>query len=895
MSTFFDNFLLRLQIPILVGGTLCGLATATMAALPTYEFVAGAAPGAVMPGHPETGYAEAPDGRRLHEFAGMNDYGTVIGQVAAPTAGPIKSNAAKWKNGVLTNLGTVGCEAGVTECSARALAVNNFDMVVGASNTLGRSAVYWGANPLSFYHEHQVRWVNTDWSMLRGNGFESGWGKDVNNESVTVGSGRSTFGFSVDYLTHGFVEAQGTTIELGTYNQKTVANSINETKTVAGAATFANKWQAFQWVYGGSLVNLGDLGGGWSEGIDINESGWIAGDSTLSEGAMRGFLYKESTMSVLNPLSDHSVSRARAINDTGWVVGFSDTDASTINKRAVIWEAGTAYDLNKLVSSEAGKSLPSGTIVQDAVDINRFGDILVIVDSNGTKSYATLRNPAASRDSQPTFSPGTLKANYQYSLGGTDFDKPHAVATDRTGNVFVVGSFKSRSVDFDPTSGTDIRDAGDPSSYSRPYLPPYFSKINFDGTYGWTKTFIHSTHIYSPTQRPDLGILDIEADSQNNVYLYGRMINGCVKFDAAQADSEICVDYPGDLHSAFLVKYDSGGNFVRVQRWQVPRTTDRLIARAMAIGPDDAVYLAGSYDVWSGGLDFDPTAGTDKRTGSKRGFLTRLNADGSYGWTRETIPTNNTWYSAYPDNIVVTPIGDIFITGTLFGAANVNSLGDAILKDTTSNGWAAFVAKFNKGGVFALGKAIDFTVGQNGYTVASASDAVGGLYLVIPYYDNNYNQAYRLDGNGNTMAGWPINPAGSLTYGGSIRIMSNTLGEVYRTPIAHDPQGDLYLVGSYENTLDFDRSSTGTDYKQSFAYRDAFVTIYSPSGAYHSTVTFGGSGYDLTPQVAVDKAGTISVAGTFDADQFDYDRTDGLGSLTAKKWDDTYLLKFTKK
>lgn len=494
-------------LSVLVSACLYGIAGSAFAAPVTYDYVGGVAPGAIMPVTPDTGFSETSEGRRFHEFAAMNDYGTVVGQVVPAVSGAIKANAAKWKNKVLTNLGTVGCEATVTDCKARATGVNNFDMVVGASNTLKYSGSHWSPAPLAPYHEHQVQWVGSDSAVHRGNGVEFGWLRDVSNDSVAVGSGRSVAyspGYAGDYLTHGFISIQGETKEIGIYGQKTVANAINELKTVTGGATVNGKWQAFTLSYGGTLTSLADLGGGWSEGIDINESGWIAGDSAISGGAIRAFLHKNGVMSTLAPISGDSTSRARAINDAGLVVGYSTGPSG---KRAVVWENGVVYNLNSYVSSVAGKNLPAGTVIEDAVDVNKFGDVLVIVNTGGVKSYSTLYSAAAVRDSQPVYSPGLVKAGYQYQFGGSAYyDQVHAVRADSSGNSYVAGYFTSRSLDFDPTSGLDVRDSGDPA-YSSPTAkqPAFLTKLNSDGTYGWTKTFVTSKALYGYS-KPDYGI-----------------------------------------------------------------------------------------------------------------------------------------------------------------------------------------------------------------------------------------------------------------------------------------------------------------------------------------------------------------------------------------------------
>src|SRR5213076_2749283 len=63
--------------------------------------------------------------------------------------------------------------------------------------------------------------------------------------------------------------------------------------------------------------------------------------------------------------------------------------------------------------------------------------------------------------------------------------------------------------------------------------------------------------------------------------------------------------------------------------------------QAMALDAAGNRYLTGYY---SGTKDFDVGAGFDVRTteGGADAFVTRLNADGTYGWTQVFAGTTNT-------------------------------------------------------------------------------------------------------------------------------------------------------------------------------------------------------------------------------------------------------------
>nr|NIN00103.1 hypothetical protein [candidate division Zixibacteria bacterium] len=89
-------------------------------------------------------------------------------------------------------------------------------------------------------------------------------------------------------------------------------------------------------------------------------------------------------------------------------------------------------------------------------------------------------------------------------MGGADSDTGWSATVDSSGNVYVTGEFQG-TVDFDPGAGIDNHtSAGDEDIF--------LTRINSDGTYGWTKT---------------MGGADIDrgwsatVDSSGNVYVAG--------------------------------------------------------------------------------------------------------------------------------------------------------------------------------------------------------------------------------------------------------------------------------------------------------------------------------------------------------------------------------------
>jgi probable HAF family extracellular repeat protein len=93
------------------------------------------------------------------------------------------------------------------------------------------------------------------------------------------------------------------------------------------------------------LTDLGTLGGAGSEALGINQNGVIVGDSETSNGSTHGFVFGGNSIQDLGTLNGfEKASYARALNDSGQIVGESDSDNQ---KRAFVYIDGKMLDLTQ--------------------------------------------------------------------------------------------------------------------------------------------------------------------------------------------------------------------------------------------------------------------------------------------------------------------------------------------------------------------------------------------------------------------------------------------------------------------------------------------------------------------------------------------------------------------
>lgn len=107
--------------------------------------------------------------------------------------------------------------------------------------------------------------------------------------------------------------------------------------------------------------------------------------------------------------------------------------------------------------------------------------------------------------------------------------------------------------------------------------------------------------------------------------------------------------------------------------------------------------------------------------------------------------------------------------------------------------------------------------------------------------------------------------------------------------IAFDSSNNIYLIGCFSETVDFDPSSN-VDEKVSNGNNDVFVSKFAQDGTYQWTITWGGIDIDRGYSIDVDNNDNIIVGGFF-RDTVDFDPSVGVVTRSAAE-QDSYLAKY---
>jgi probable HAF family extracellular repeat protein len=255
----------------------------------------------------------------------------------------------------------------------------------------------------------------------------------INNCGIVTGYSLYEYG----NINHGFIFANGTLHDLGTFGGSTsYAGGINAKGHVTGNAALPGNTisHAFLYTPGRGKQDIGTLGGDSSSGVALNDSDQITGSSDIpgrlvyshaflySDGSMQdlGALYGRNSVGISINASGHvvgvtefvdavgnflehaffysnSVMRditqdtsassggtyANSINDYDEIVG--EEDDSNFIARAFIYVDRTMTDLNTLIGSAS-----SQYFLESAVAINDRGQIVVNGTDNGTLTVLLL-------------------------------------------------------------------------------------------------------------------------------------------------------------------------------------------------------------------------------------------------------------------------------------------------------------------------------------------------------------------------------------------------------------------------------------------------------------------------------------------------------------------------
>jgi len=413
----------------------------------------------------------------------------------------------------------------------------------------------------------------------------------------------------------------------------------------------------------------------------------------------------------------------------------------------------------------------------------------------------------------------------------------YKIATDSTGVVYVAGAFEGTVNFAEDWGGTDEK-------VSAGSTDGFLTKINSDGTYGWTKQIGGTTAD---------SITGIAVDSSNALTLSGTF-TGTVTFDTDFGTTDWERTSAGQ-EDVFVARVNNDGTFAGMH--QIGSTsTERSGTTVVASNGDSyvmgtcnsSINLAGD---WEGGND-------TKVCSANTMFITKINSDDSYGWSKiiSTGALDPLSAAAFDKS------GNLYIGGSLI-SSSVNFAADwggSDSKTKTGNG-DGFVTKINANGTYGWTHVFG-GVGASAQIASVVTDADDNIY-VSGLFGSSVNFAADWGGSDSKVTdginGFITRINANDSYGWTVVPSLGTDSVVEMTGIAVDSQNALYSTGSFTGVVNFANDFADTDEKTSNGESDIFFTKITTVEVLHKVG-------DATGLTYKDGSGTnLSSTGTSDA------------------------------
>ncbi|MGB4758812.1 MAG: Calx-beta domain-containing protein [Candidatus Saccharimonadales bacterium] len=425
-----------------------------------------------------------------------------------------------------------------------------------------------------------------------------------------------------------------------------------------------------------------------------------------------------------------------------------------------------------------------------------------------------------------------------YQFGGSGDDSALAVAADNSGNSFVAGSFEG-TVTFDNDFGgtpSDIKSASGSTGGG------YITKIQSNGSYGWTHSFV------GDDTDANVVVADVAADTSGNVYAVGtfRATDGesgpsVINFQADWSGTDNHTS--GSASKAFVTKINSDGSYGWTRSYG-DGDTNTVLAPIIDVDSSDNAYIGGNF---SGGVVFDDSftgspTDTVVSNGGSDGFVTKINSDGSYGWTRHFGGTQTDSIESILVHATTVTIGGAFADTVDFAAGFAETDANSLSSENTDG----FITTFDTGGT-TYGWTKQLGGSGNARVTALARGGsnvlyVGGEFDSIATFGDAWSTSASRTARGVQDGFMLLLPSGGSDFDAAYQLgLTNETVSVGGIEV--DGYDMIYVAGTFTGTVnfgqDFGNSNPVTSHGATSSYITSFSKTTGETPSYDWTRVYG--------------------------------------------------------
>jgi hypothetical protein len=452
-----------------------------------------------------------------------------------------------------------------------------------------------------------------------------------------------------------------------------------------------------------------------------------------------------------------------------------------------------------------------------------------------------------------------LSLKWSKSWGDNSLQEVMATTVDENGNIFVASRFQG-TVDFDPGGGSMTFSAGGLYDIA-------ISKFDANGVFLWAKEIGGNGNDW-----PN----DIAVDDSGSVYVTGTY-SALMDLDPGPG---VFNRFPVGNFDVFLIKLDNDGLF----KWGASFGGNfQDYGYGLATDDHENRYACRKF---RSQVAFDPGPGIATRIalGSGNAFVSRFDKNGNF----EAVVSLGSGGDEYGRDVAIDNEKNVIVTG-YFGDGPSDFDPGSGIANLFANSTDVFVCKLDSNFNYLWAKDFGGTFDEEAYRIEV--DEQGNIYTTGVFgnvidFDPGSGQSFVVAQGEEDIFLHRFKPNGDFDF---VRTIGNNTEE-YVYNMTRTASGDIYLTGSYRDSLDFDPGIGQYYLVSEDESEDIFLLKLDSLGNFGFALSLGGDEDDRGRSVSI-IGDEVILGGAFESINMDTDPGTGIAPLSSAGGTDAFFLR----